>query len=265
MFGKKQIIMIVAIVAAVLIAAAVVLLTLPKAPTAPMPSLPSSSAAYVMAPSTVEPSSSAMDSSVPIIGKQVTFAATVLNVREGAVLVYANGALCWVRTTVQSNAPVLTLKIGDGIEVVHNGVVAESYPGQINFVYAIRKLDKAPTELSYTLETLSDTKNNNLTLVTEMCDLGGAVYLYGNDGFNITVDGQTMNLQHALAVGIVSPQYLLDLAEMDVKEGKCKSNLYKDGGSKLYRYPDYAILKMNTIAGDKTLYIGTTDLTPNVI
>jgi hypothetical protein len=40
---------------------------------------------------------------------------------------------------------------------------------------------------------------------------------------------------------------------------------YSDGGSMLYRFEDYAILKLNKLSGDKTLYIGTTDLTPNVI
>ena len=40
---------------------------------------------------------------------------------------------------------------------------------------------------------------------------------------------------------------------------------YRDGGSMLYRFEDYAILKLNKLSGDKTLYIGTTDLTPNVI
>ncbi len=249
MLGKKQIILMATVTAAVLVALAVVLLTLPKVPS--------------VTPSG-EPSSSAANAFAPIFGEQVTFTATVLNVREGAVLVHANGALCWVRTTVQSNVPVPSLKIGDGIEVVHNGVVAESYPGQINFVYKIRKLNKAPTELSYTL-TPDYSMSSVLTLVTETCDLGGAIYYYGLDGMDATVEGQTMNLQHALAVGTVSPQYLLEQAENDAMSGKCQSDLYDDGGSKLYRYESYSILKMNTLDGDKTLYIGTTDLTPNVV
>lgn len=264
MFGKKQIIVMITVTAAVLAAVAVVLLTLPKAPSVTPSGEPSSSAANAFAPIIGESSSSTADTSEPIFGEQVTFTATVLNVREGAVLVHANGALCWVRTTVQRDVPVPSLKIGDGIQVVHNGVVAESYPGQINFVYKIRKLDKAPTELSYTL-TPKDSMSSVLTLVTDTCDLGGAIYYYAFDGMDVAVDGEKMSLQHALAVGIVSPQYLLEQAEKDAKSGKCQSDLYDDGGSKLYRYESYAFLKMNTTDGDKTLYIGTTDMTMSVI
>ena len=260
MFGKKQMILMITATVAVLAAIAAVLLTLPKAPAATQSSAPSSSAVNVMAPTIGELSPFVTDTSEPIIREQVTFTATVLNVREGAVLVHANGALCWVRTTVQSNVPVPTLNVGDGIEVVHNGVVAESYPGKINYVYEIRKLDKAPTKLNYVL-TPDYSMSSALTLVTETCDLGGAIYYYAFDGMDVAVDGEKMNLQRALAVGIVSAQYLLEQAEADAKWGLCELTEYKDGGSKLYRYENYAFLKMNTTDGDKTLYIGAPDMT----
>ncbi len=243
---KKQWWMLIGGIAVAVLVVAVVLLTLPKSPPAD------------------EPSSSVTDAFVPLDGERVTFTATVLNVREGAVLMNVNGALCWVRTTVQSDVPVPSMAIGDTLKVVHNGVVAESYPGQINFVYEIRKLAEDSGKLTYTL-TPSVSADKALTQVSERCDLGGAVYLYGLDGLEVTVEQQTMGLQHALAVGVVSPQYLLDQAEADAKAGACKRTEYKDGGSKLYRYDNYAILKMNTIAGDKTLYIGTPDLTPNTV
>ena len=249
MFGKKQMILMITVTAAVLAVIAVVLLTLPKAPAATQSSAPSSSAVDVMA---------------PILGERVSFTATVLNVRDGAVLVHANGALCWVRTTVRGNVPVPKLKIGDGIEVVYNGVVAESYPGQINYVYEIRKLQNAPTELTYIFSSKPGVEEN-LTLVTETCDLGGAIYYYAFDGMDVAVDGEKTSLQQALAIGIVSEQYLLEQAEADAKSGLCKLTEYKDGGSKLYRYENYAFLKMNTTDGDKTLYIGAPDMTMAVI
>ena len=60
--------------------------------------------------STSEASSLAVEVFVPSMGDRVKFTSTVLNVREGAVLVNVNGALCWVRTAVQSDVPVPTMR-----------------------------------------------------------------------------------------------------------------------------------------------------------
>ncbi len=249
MFGKKWVVVALVVSAAVLLAAVAAVFVLPKFLSTEPSDEPTS-----------EPSSSIADAFTPIMGDRVTFTATVLNVREDAVLVNANGALCWVRTTVQSDVPVPTMKVGDAIEIVHNGVVAESYPGQINFVYEIRSAQGEHPTLTYAFSP-DVGQSKVLTQVVENCDLGCAVYYYGLDGMNVTVDGQTMSLQHALAVGVVSAEYWLSQAQRDATSGKCELLVYKDGGSKLYRYKDYAILKMNTIDGDKTLYIGTPDLT----
>ena len=253
MNNKKWIIVIIVILAAVLLAVAVAHF-LPKVLSFDPPSEPTS-----------EASSSVEDAFVSMVGDRVKFTSTVLNVREDAVLVNVNGALCWVRTTVQSDVPVPTLKVGDVIDYVHNGVVAESYPGQINFVYEIRISQKKRPILTYTFSPKVG-QSKTLTLLTEHNEeLGCAIYYYGLDEMNATVEGQTMSLQHALAVGTVSADYWLSQAQMDASSGKCELELYDDGGSKLYRYDDYALLKMNTLDGDRTLYIGSPDLTPNVI
>lgn len=252
MFGKKRVVVVLVVSAAVLLAAVAAVFVLPKI----LPTEPSGEP-------TSEPPSVA-EAFTPIMGDRVTFTATVLNVRDYAVLVNANGALCWVRTTVQSDVPVPSMTIGDAIEVVYDGRIAESYPGQINFVYEIRSANvKCPT-LTYAFSPEVG-QSKGLTQVVENCDLGCAVYYFGLDNVNVTVEEQTMSLQRALAVGVVSAEYWLSQADADAKAGKNECELYDDGGSKLYRYEDYAILKMNTLDGDKTLYIGTTDLTPNVV
>ncbi len=256
-FGKKQIVLIIAIVAAVLVSAAVVLLTLPKAP----PTKPSDESSMDLSD---EPSSSTVDVLTPHIDIQVSFTSTVYNIRNNRILTSANGALCWVSTDVRSDVPVPLLHVGDPVKVVYDGRIAQSYPGQINVVYEIHKPDGSFSMLTYKFSP-KVSGQKTLTLLTEQCDLGGAVYLYGFDGVDVTVEGQTMSLQQALSMGIVSAEYWLSQAQRDAMSGKCELIEYKDGGSKLYRYRDYAILKMNTIAGDKSLYFGTTDLTPNVV
>lgn len=262
MFGKKQIILIIAIVAAVLIAAAVVLLTLPKAPS----TVPSNESSMDLSdePSSDlsnEPSSSTVDVLAPHIGIRVSFTSTVYNIRNNRILTSANGALCWVSTDVRSDVPVPLLRVGDPVKVVYDGRIAQSFPGQINVVYEIKKPDGAFPMLTYTLLPKISAQKKLTQIVEQDGELGCAIYYYGLDGMDVTVDGQTMNLQQALGMGIVSAEYWLSQVQRDAQNGKCELTEYKDGGSKLYRYDDYTILKMNTIDGDKTLYIGTADLT----
>ena len=214
---------------------------------------------------TSELSSSNEDAFVPIMGDRITFTSTVLGIREDAVLVSARGALCWVSTTVQTDVPVPTLKIGDVIDYVHNGVVAESYPGQINFIYEIRLAKGEHPKLTYALSPQIGESKKTTEITDHNHELGCAIYYYGLEGMEVTVEEQTMSLQHALAVGAVSAEYLLEQAEADAKAGTCQRVVYKDGGSKLYRYEDYALLKMNTLSGDRSLYVGTPDLSPNEI
>lgn len=200
-----------------------------------------------------------------LVGDRVTFTATVLNVRKNAVLANVNGAQCWVSTRVHSDVPVPMLKIGDVIRVVHNGVVEESYPERITYVYEITKPDGTFPMLTYKLSPKIGEPKKQSVLTEQNSELGCAIYYYGLDGMDVTVEGQKMSLEHALAYGVVSAEYWLSQAQMDASSGKCELELYDDGGSKVYRYDDYALLKMNTLDGDRTLYIGTPDLNPNVI
>ena len=41
--------------------------------------------------------------------------------------------------------------------------------------------------------------------------------------------------------------------------------MYKDGGSMIYWYDDYTIIKMHTISGNRDVYIGSKDMTMNKI
>ena len=251
MLDKKKTLVLLSVVVVLIVTLVVLLLTL----SAPPSDVPSNTTSGEPVPTTTASSAKPIP---PIEDDRVVCTATVLNVREGAVLAYGDFGLCWVRTTVQSDTPVPTIAIGDVIDVVFNGVVAESYPGQINFVYAIRLAEGEHPPLTYTfLPEPSEQKT--------LTEVMGDVYSYGLDSMDVTVLDQTLSLQFAMAVGMVSPEYLLAQAQADAQAGKCQTDTYDDGGSELYRYEDYAILQMNTIDGDRSLIIGTPDLTPDVI
>lgn len=78
------------------------------------------------------------------------FNATVLEVYEGSVVVEPfegteerkSSDKISVSLNVISTNPVPSIKVGDRIRVVYNGEIAESYPAQINKVFAIYALDE---------------------------------------------------------------------------------------------------------------------------
>ena len=69
--------------------------------------------------------------------------------------------------------------------------------------------------------------------------------------------GEKMSLREALLSDKITIDEILQKARKDAKEDETIfGTTYLDGGSSLYIYNDYAILKLNTLEGNKDLYIG---------
>ena len=86
------------------------------------------------------------------------------------------------------------------------------------------------------------------------------LYYYGLLDVFVTVDGDTLSLEEALMYGKVT---------LDGITGKCNqlASLYeieeitfKDGGSSLFKFGDFNIIKYHTLDENRDVYIGTTDL-----
>ena len=86
------------------------------------------------------------------------------------------------------------------------------------------------------------------------------LYYYNADEVNITVDGSTIPLEEALRKGKITLRGIISKANGDMNDGIIKPLMYDDGGSSVYRYPDYTIIKYHTIEGNRDVYIGNTDL-----
>ena len=89
------------------------------------------------------------------------------------------------------------------------------------------------------------------------------VCYYNIDSASVMIDGKAIDLLDAVSQGRLTFDQLI--TDADSLGDWIYSAEYKDGGSKLYCFDEYAILKMNKINGDKTLYIGTVGLTPDDI
>ena len=86
------------------------------------------------------------------------------------------------------------------------------------------------------------------------------LYYHGLEDVIITVDGEQHSLAHALKRGKITMSAILAKANQDVSDGVIDELVYKDGGSQVYKYPDYTIVKYHTLDGNDDMYIGTTDI-----
>ena len=101
--------------------------------------------------------------------------------------------------------------------------------------------------------------------LTDMNNIDYNVYFYGIEGIGIEVDGKNMSFEKACNMGLASINGIISKAEHDAKKGLIEALAYEDGGSKVYKYPDYTIIKYNTLDGNRDVYIGTTDMDINVM
>ena len=92
---------------------------------------------------------------------------------------------------------------------------------------------------------------------------GYHVYLYFVDSktAQITIGGNNIAIGEALNSGMMNAGELLQKAEKDAKNGKSRMKMLKDGGTKIYEYNDYTIIKRNTIDGNKDLIISSEPIT----
>ena len=86
------------------------------------------------------------------------------------------------------------------------------------------------------------------------------LYYHGLEDVIITVDGEQHSLAHALKHGKITMSAILAKANQDVSDGVIQDLRYKDGGSAVFKYPDYTIVKYHTLDGNDDMYIGTPDI-----
>ena len=86
------------------------------------------------------------------------------------------------------------------------------------------------------------------------------LYYHGLEDVIITVDGEQHSLAHALKRGKITMSAILAKANQDVSDGVIQDLRYKDGGSAVFKYPDYTIVKYHTLDGNDDMYIGTPDI-----
>ena len=75
------------------------------------------------------------------MGNRATLMGTVVEIYDASLLVETEIGPCVVSLPKGVTQGELGLAVGDTVEIVHSGEIAESYPMQIHHVYAIKRVE----------------------------------------------------------------------------------------------------------------------------
>lgn len=146
-------------------------------------------------------------------------------------------------------------KVEDLVKVTYTGIVLESYPAQIETL-SVEKLNQNDKiivfEPNYEVykETIVD-KSKNSNYDYNVYSINGKV--------SILINGEKKLFKEAVDNNEITIDEIITKAEDDEKNKKIMADTYLDGGSKRYEYPEFVIIKCNTLDGNKDVYIGNTD------
>lgn len=152
--------------------------------------------------------------------------------------------------------------VGTNVKITYDGNIMECYPAQVKATnielksaedFEILFNAKQPME-SYKIYTIldkSETTKYNYTI-------------YGYDGSaSIKIDGKDYSLRDALLQNKITMEEIIAKANKDLEDQKISGDMYKDGGSMIYKYDNYTIIKCHTLDGNRDVYIGTKEMTLN--
>ena len=89
------------------------------------------------------------------------------------------------------------------------------------------------------------------------------IYYYGLESCDIEINGERVDLIEALVNDKVTMEQIIEQAEKDSENGVIYSDTYKEGGTRIYGYGTYTIIKSHSLDGDGSVYIGIPEMTLN--
>ena len=132
----------------------------------------------------------------------------------------------------------------------------------VSFKSATSNENNKPNDNSLLSFEISDLNNSALKKLDlkDMYDYN--IYAYMGE-VKILVNKKEITLRDALLENRITMDEIIAKANQDVEAGKIKGDMYKDGGSMIYQYHNYTIIKVHNLDGNRDVYIGTTNMTLN--
>ncbi len=155
--------------------------------------------------------------------------------------------------------------VGTNVKITYDGSIMESYPAQIKAT-KIEAKSAENFEIFFKDKQQMDSYNKVYPILDKAETNKYDYNIYAYDGsVNITIDGKEYALKEALLENKITMEEIITKANQDEKDGKIKTEMYKDGGSIEYHYENYIIIKCHTLDGNRDVYIGNKDLKLSII
>ncbi len=153
-------------------------------------------------------------------------------------------------------------EIGTNVKITYNGVVLETYPAQV----AAKDIEvKSAENFEIQFMDKKHESREKVRLILEKTDhkiYDYNIYSYMGE-VNIKIEGEEMPLRDALLAGKITMDEILQKANQDLNEKKIEGDIYQDGGSMIYHYEDYTMIKVHNLNGNRDVYFGVPEMTLN--
>lgn len=152
--------------------------------------------------------------------------------------------------------------VGTNVKITYKGYVMELYPAKVEATnIEIKSTDKFEIRF-YDKHPQSETKVYKILDKSETDKYDYNIYTY-EGAANILINKEEISLRDALLNNKITMNEIIEKANQDLKDKKITGDMYRDGGSMIYQYQNYTIIKCHTIDGNRDVYIGIPELTIN--
>lgn len=153
-------------------------------------------------------------------------------------------------------------EIGTNVKITYKGYIMETYPAKVEAVNIEAKSNNKFEIRFYDKQPQNETKVHKILDKSETDKYDYNIYTY-NGSVNILINKEEISLRDALINNKITMNEIIIKANQDLKDKRITGDMYRDGGSMIYQYDNYTIIKCHTLEGNRDVYIGTPDLTIN--
>lgn len=153
-------------------------------------------------------------------------------------------------------------KVGTNVKITYKGYIMESYPAKVEATnIEVKSADEFEIRF-YNKQPQDKTKVHKILDKSETDEYDYNIYAY-DGSVNIIINKEELSLRDALLNNKITMNEIIAKANQDLKDKKISGDMYKDGGSMVYQYNNYTIIKCHTVDGNRDVYIGVPSLTIN--
>lgn len=153
-------------------------------------------------------------------------------------------------------------KVGTNVKITYTGYIMETYPAKVEATnIEIKSVDKFEIRF-YDKHSQNETKVHKILDKSETEKYDYNIYIY-EGAVNILINGEEISLRDALLNNKITMDEIIAKANQDLKDKKISGYMYRDGGSMIYNYDNYSIIKCHTLDGNRDVYIGIKEMTIN--